>query len=77
MMPICVSYLTNNMPIIGGWASLIFANEPMPMLPKIEGCHSGNIYAVILIFAHANVAKYFKFCQFMPMLPKMEKAGCH
>ena len=42
------------MPIIGGGgdgASLIF---PMPM--ENNGCHSGNIYADILIFANANVA---------------------
>ena len=44
------------MPIIeggggGGVGSLIFS---MPM--ENNGCHSGNIYAYILIFANANVA---------------------
>ena len=54
-MPICVSYLTNTMPIIGGGgggvASLIFANANGKYWS-----HSGNIYADILIFANANFA---------------------
>ena len=44
------------MPIIeggggGGWGHFILS---MPI--ENTGCHSGNIYADILIFANANVA---------------------
>ena len=43
------------MPIIGGGGQIHFL--PMPM--ENTGCHSGNIYADILIFANANVALIF------------------
>ena len=44
-MPICVSYLTNTMPIIGGGGGDAASFLQMPM--ENTGCHSGNIYADI------------------------------
>ena len=55
-MPICVSYLTNTMPIIGGGGGGVGRALFLTMPMENTGCHSGNIYADILIFANANFA---------------------
>ena len=55
-MLICVSYLTNTMPIIGGGGGGGGPASFLPMPMKNTGCHSGNIYADILIFANATEA---------------------
>ena len=57
-MPISVSYLTNTLPIINNWGGGGGGLGPasfLPMQMENTGCHSGNIYADILIFANANV----------------------
>ena len=56
-MPISVSYLTNTMPIIGGGGGGgVGPASFLPMTMENSLCHSGNIYANILIFANVNVA---------------------
>ena len=52
-MPICVSYLTNTMPIIGGGGG---GGWGQPHFCQFQWKILGNIYADILIFANANVA---------------------
>ena len=55
-IPICVSYLTKTMPIMGvGVGPASFLSMPM----ENTGCYSGNICADILIFANANEPKIF------------------
>ena len=63
-MPICVSYLTNTLPKIGGGAALFLT---MPILPKMENtrCHAGNFYADIITFAN--------FCRFFANVVKNRK----
>ena len=56
-MPICFSYLTNTMPIIGG-GGVVWPAPFLPMPIENTGCHSSYIYADILIFANANVANF-------------------
>ena len=58
-MPICVSYLTNTMPIMGRGGGVVGPASLLPMPMENTGCHSGKIYADILIFANANVASNF------------------
>ena len=80
-MPICVSYLTNTIPIMGGGGAALFLQMPMEntifmqififlpmrMLPKMEKEKSFTIiYADILIFAN--------FCQCQCCL-KWKKLG--
>ena len=46
----------------------------LKMIPKAESCLKWKREII-----YNNLCRYFNFCQFlvMPMLPKMEKAGCH